>query len=75
MLEVADIIVVNKADSEGSEMLLSELQDMLTFNSSRSTQSVMATQAINNVGVEELYQEIEKRYKNKKGEQIWEQKK
>ncbi len=75
LLEVSDIIVVNKADSEGSEMLLSELQDMVTFNSSRSTQSVMATQAINDVGIEELYQEIEKWYKNKKGEKIWGQKK
>ncbi len=60
LIEVADIIVVNKADHEGAERLLAELRDTLIPNCWGSEQSIMATQAIDGIGIEELYQAIER---------------
>ncbi|MFC2046755.1 methylmalonyl Co-A mutase-associated GTPase MeaB [Chloroflexota bacterium] len=60
LIEVADIIVVNKADHEGAERLVTELQDTLIFDGKRAKQSIMVTQAINDIGIEELYQELDK---------------
>ena len=61
LIEVADIIVVNKADHEGAERLVTALKDTLIFNGARTRQSIMVTQAINDIGIEELYQELDKR--------------
>ncbi len=63
-VEVADIIVVNKADQEGAERLVAELRATLTFNRGRPEQTIITTQAINGIGIEELYQAIEQRRKN-----------
>jgi len=62
LMEIADIFVVNKADRPGADRLVVELESMLML-SPRSNQwqlPVLATQAINDVGIEELYQEAEK---------------
>jgi LAO/AO transport system kinase len=64
LIEVADIIVVNKADREGADRLLAELRDTLIPNRWGSGQLILATQAIDGVGIEELYQAIEKRYQD-----------
>jgi LAO/AO transport system kinase len=56
LIEVADIIVVNKADREGADRLLTELRDTLIPNRWGSEQLILATQAIDGVGIEELYQ-------------------
>jgi len=60
LIEVADIIVVNKADLEGADRLLAELRVTLIPNDGGSKQSIIATQATNDIGIEQLYQEIEK---------------
>ena len=62
LMEIADIFVVNKADRPGADRLVVELQSMLML-SARGNQwqpTILATQAINNVGIEELYQATEK---------------
>ncbi|PIU57406.1 MAG: methylmalonyl Co-A mutase-associated GTPase MeaB [Chloroflexi bacterium CG07_land_8_20_14_0_80_51_10] len=62
LMEIADIFVVNKADRPGADRLVVELESMLML-SPRSNQwqlPILATQAINDVGIEELYQEAEK---------------
>jgi LAO/AO transport system kinase len=61
LIEIADIIVVNKADQEGAERLVTELKATLFPNRRGFEQSIVATQAINGMGVEELYQAIEER--------------
>ena len=58
LVEIADIIVVNKADHEGAERLVAQLRATLSSNLGKSEPSIMATQAINNLGIEELYQTI-----------------
>jgi len=63
LIEIADIIVVNKADLEGTERLITELKATLITDRWGFEQSIVATQAINGMGVEELYQAIEKRRK------------
>jgi len=61
--ELADIIVINKADRGGAERLVDEFKAMGACGHRKSEPAVMATQAINNIGIEELYQEIDKRRK------------
>jgi len=65
LIEIADVIVVNKADRGHAESLVSELMALLSLrpNSDRHNPVVLTTQAINNVGIEELYQELENRQK------------
>lgn len=58
LVEVADIIVVNKVDHEGAERLVAELRAC-----GRTEQSILTTQAISGVGIEELYQAIDRRHK------------
>jgi LAO/AO transport system kinase len=63
LIEIADVIVVNKADHGYAENLVSELKTLLSLspNSAKHGTAVLTTQAINNVGIEELYQELENR--------------
>jgi len=63
LVEIADIIVVNKADLEGAERLVTELRATLAPHPGRPEPSIMAIQAINDIGVEELYQIIDQRRK------------
>lgn len=62
LFEIADIFVVNKADRPGADNLVAELQTMLHLRSEETWWQVpvLATEAINNVGIEELYRQIEK---------------
>lgn len=64
LIEIADIIVVNKADHEGAETLAAELRATLGAKPGKSEPSIITTQAINGVGIEELYEIIDKRRKN-----------
>ena len=69
LMEIADIFVVNKADRDGAQRMLTELNLMLELKySSRSPSEsaqpqwkipVLAAQAVNNVGMTELFQAIE----------------
>ena len=61
-MEIADIFVVNKADRPGADQVIAEIESMLSLSPKDSDWQVPAltTQAINNVGIEELFQMIEK---------------
>lgn len=59
--ELADIIVINKADRGGAEILVDEFKAVRAYGHGKSEPAVIATQAINDIGIEELYQEIDKR--------------
>lgn len=62
LLEIADIFVVNKADREGADYLVTELGQMLRMSPRQSwwQAPVLTTQAIHDIGTQELYQEIER---------------
>jgi LAO/AO transport system kinase len=64
ILEVADIFVINKADREGLEKTMNELQAMLDMNTQGARAEmwrppILATEAISNQGVSELLSSIE----------------
>lgn len=62
LMEIADIFVVNKADRPGADRLVVELESMLML-SPRMNQwqpPILATQAINDVGIGELYREAKR---------------
>jgi len=61
LLEIADIFVINKADRPGADDLINELQAMLQLHSEQAQWEIpiLATEAVNNVGIEELYQQIQ----------------
>ena len=65
LLEIADIFVVNKADREGVDYLVTALEQMLNMSTrdSKWQPPIITTQALHNVGIEELYQEIERHQK------------
>ena len=71
IMEIGDILVVNKADKEGCERLVTEIEMMLDFNpKSRWRPPVLKTIAIDNIGIQELLQEINNhiKYLNESGE-------
>jgi LAO/AO transport system kinase len=69
LMEIADIFLVNKADRDGANRMLTELNLMLELKySSRGASEgalpqwkipVLAAQAVNNIGMTELFQAIE----------------
>jgi LAO/AO transport system kinase len=61
LMEIADIFAINKADRPGADYLVAELEGMLHQSPKQSwwRVPVIATQAVNNIGVAELYQQIE----------------
>ncbi|MBI2846631.1 MAG: methylmalonyl Co-A mutase-associated GTPase MeaB [Chloroflexi bacterium] len=65
LLEIADILVVNKADREGAERFASELVAMLDLSSEKPNWQppVLLTQAHTNTGIDKLYEAIEKHKK------------
>jgi LAO/AO transport system kinase len=63
LIEIADIIVINKADLLGAEVLAADIKDELSYSPRRAAQSIVLTQAHKNIGIDELFREIEKRGK------------
>jgi LAO/AO transport system kinase len=65
LLEIADIFVVNKADREGVDYLVTALEQMLNMSTGASEWQppILTTQALHNIGIEELYHEIERHRK------------
>jgi LAO/AO transport system kinase len=55
LLEIADILVVNKGDREGAELTLQQLLGALSIRSMRSHIPVLKTTATTGEGVPELY--------------------
>jgi LAO/AO transport system kinase len=66
LIEIADIIVINKADREGAEVLANEVRDEMKYSTKSSGQTVILVEAANDIGVHEVYEELEKRRKNLK---------
>jgi len=66
LIEIADIIVINKADLAGADLLEREIQDELSYSTHKTGQKVMLVQASNDIGVQELYDEIESRRKGER---------
>jgi LAO/AO transport system kinase len=63
LFEIADIFVVNKADNPGADNFVRDIQAMLQLREpSWWNIPVVATQALNNVGTEELYKQIQLHY-------------
>jgi LAO/AO transport system kinase len=63
LLEIADIFVVNKADLPGADNFIREIQAMLQLREpSWWNIPVIATQAVNDIGIEELYKQIQLHY-------------
>ena len=62
LFEIADIFAVNKGDRPGADNLVAELGMMVHLHSQQSWWQVpiLVTQAINDVGTKELYEQIEK---------------
>ena len=60
LLEIADIFVVNKADREGADGLVAELEKMLHQSPKQEWWQVpvLMTQATKDIGIEELYESI-----------------
>jgi LAO/AO transport system kinase len=60
LMEIADIFCVNKADREGANRIVSELNMILDIKREKTKREypVMAAQAVNDVGIDELYDKI-----------------
>lgn len=58
ILEVADIVAINKADL-GADGLVDSIRDILTLSTRKSVPPVIQTQALNDIGIEDLYRELE----------------
>jgi len=59
IMEIGDIFVINKADKEGCERLVTEIEMMLDLNQNgKRRPPVLKTIATNDVGIQELWQEI-----------------
>lgn len=64
LFEIADIFVVNKADHPGADNLVRDIEAMLHLREpSWWDIPVVATEAINDIGIEELYRQIERHRK------------
>jgi len=63
LFEIADIFVVNKADHPGTDNLVRDIQAMLHLREPGWWNiPVVATEAVNDVGIEELYRQIQSHY-------------
>jgi len=63
LFEIADIFVVNKADHIGADNFVRDIQAMLQLREPGWWNiPVVATEAVNDVGIEELYKQIQLHY-------------
>ena len=64
LMEIADIFAVNKADREGAQRVVSELNMMVDVKRNRSGRElpVLALEAMNNIGIEELLLKIDSEF-------------
>ena len=60
LFEIADIFVVNKADNPGTDNFVRDIQAMLQLREPGWWNiPVVATEAVNDIGIEELYKQIQ----------------
>jgi len=69
LIEIADIIVVNKSDCEGAENLVSQIKAEIRFSPREVVPSIIMTQATANTGIDKLYEELEKHWRSIKSSQ------
>jgi LAO/AO transport system kinase len=63
LFEIADILVVNKADNPGADNFVHDIQAMLQLRApSWWDMPVVVTQAVSDVGTQELYKQIQLHY-------------
>jgi LAO/AO transport system kinase len=63
LFEIADIFVVNKADNPGADNFVRDIQAMLQLREpSWWNTPVVATEAVNDVGIEDLHKQIQLHY-------------
>jgi len=63
LFEIADILVVNKADNPGADNFVRDIQAMLQLREPNWWDiPVVATQAVSDVGTQELYKQIQLHY-------------
>jgi LAO/AO transport system kinase len=63
LFEIADIFVVNKADHPGADNFVHDIQAMLQLRETNWWNiPVVATEAVNDIGIEELYKQIQLHY-------------
>jgi LAO/AO transport system kinase len=63
LFEIADILVVNKADNPGVDNFVRDVQAMLQLRERNWWDiPVVATQAVSDVGIQELYKQIQLHY-------------
>lgn len=62
LMEIADIFIVNKADRPGADNMVTDLITSLHFTENKNSweKPVLPTEAINDVGIDRLYEQIEK---------------
>jgi len=62
IMEIADIFAINKADKEGTDRLITEIQMMLDLGLKENPwrPPVLKTVALTGAGIQELYEEIKK---------------
>jgi len=64
LLEIADVLVVNKSDRQGADTLVTELVAMLNMSSNVKEGAwqvpVLSAQAVKDIGIEEIMKQIEK---------------
>lgn len=58
IMEIADIFVVNKSDRDGADVFLNSLKNMLMYSERQATYPVIPVQAIHDLGIQELYDEL-----------------
>jgi LAO/AO transport system kinase len=54
IMEIADVFVVNKADKPGTELFINNLKLMLHYKENGSETPIVATEALNDIGIDEL---------------------
>jgi LAO/AO transport system kinase len=59
LMEIADLFIVNKADREGADRIFMELQVMVEMFSEGRDVPVLKTQAVKNIGIDEVVQAIQ----------------
>ncbi|MEX2204035.1 MAG: methylmalonyl Co-A mutase-associated GTPase MeaB [Actinomycetota bacterium] len=65
ILEIADVFVVNKADREGAEASIRDLQQMIRMGSEQAwTPPVLTTSAIDGEGIGELWEAVDEHRKH-----------
>ena len=65
IMEIGDVFVVNKAEDDRAGVMVSALESLLAMDASgfKKGMTIFATQALNDVGVRELFEEFERRWR------------